>query len=56
MPWRKAVVGGSDDHSGINPGRTWTEFTVLGERPRPNDVVDSIRRRTTARAACTAAR
>src|SRR5215813_9920650 len=27
MPWRKAVVGGSDDHSGINPGRTWTEFT-----------------------------
>ncbi len=48
MPWRKAVVGGSDDHSGINPGRTWTEFTYLGERPRPNDVVDSIRRRTTS--------
>ena len=47
QPWRKAVVGGSDDHSGINPGRTWTEFTVLCERPRPNDVIDSIRRRTT---------
>jgi glycosyltransferase involved in cell wall biosynthesis len=46
-PWRKAEVGGSDDHSGINPGRTWTEFTYLGERPRPNDVVDSIRRRLT---------
>jgi glycosyltransferase involved in cell wall biosynthesis len=46
-PWRKAVVGGSDDHSGINPGRTWTEFTYLGERPRPNDVIDSIRRRLT---------
>jgi glycosyltransferase involved in cell wall biosynthesis len=47
MPWRKAVVGGSDDHSGINPGRTWTEFAYAGERPRPNDVVDSIRRRIT---------
>jgi glycosyltransferase involved in cell wall biosynthesis len=47
MPWRKAVVGGSDDHSGINPGRTWTEFAVAGERAQPNDVVDSIRRRIT---------
>jgi glycosyltransferase involved in cell wall biosynthesis len=47
VPWRKAVVGGSDDHSGINPGRTWTEFAYAGERPRPNDVVDSIRRRIT---------
>src|SRR5262249_44377224 len=46
-PWRKAVVGGSDDHSGINPGRTWTEFIHRGERPTPNDVIDSIRRRTT---------
>jgi len=46
-PWRKAVVAGSDDHSGINPGRTWTEFACAGERPRPNDVVDSIRRRIT---------
>ena len=46
-PWRKAVVAGSDDHSGINPGRTWTEFPVAGERPRPNDVVDAIRRRQT---------
>jgi glycosyltransferase involved in cell wall biosynthesis len=46
-PWRKAVVAGSDDHSGINPGRTWTEFTYLGDRPQPNDVIDSIRRRIT---------
>ncbi len=46
-PWRKAVVAGSDDHSGINPGRTWTEFVALGERPQPNDVIDSIRRRVT---------
>lgn len=46
-PWRKAIVGGSDDHSGINQGRAWTEFTFLGDRPRPNDVVDSIRRRLT---------
>jgi hypothetical protein len=25
-PWLKAFVGGSDDHSGINPGNTWTAF------------------------------
>ena len=43
-PWRKAVVGGSDDHSGINPGRTWTEFLYAGDAPCPNDVIDSIRR------------
>lgn len=43
-PWRKAIVGGSDDHSGINPGRTWTEFVYEGESPCPNDVIDSIRR------------
>ncbi|MBY0398785.1 glycosyltransferase, partial [Myxococcota bacterium] len=48
LPWSKAVIGGSDDHSGINPGRTWTEFDYFGERPRPNDVIDSIRRRTTS--------
>jgi glycosyltransferase involved in cell wall biosynthesis len=47
LPWCKAEVAGSDDHSGINPGRTWTEFTIQGERPEPNDVVDSIRRRMT---------
>lgn len=47
MPWRKAIVGGSDDHSGINPGRTWTEFTYAGDRARANDVVDAIRRRIT---------
>ena len=47
IPWRKAIVGGSDDHSGINPGRTWTEFTYAGERARPNDVIDAIRRRIT---------
>ena len=47
VPWHKAVVAGSDDHSGLNPGRTWTEFVYPGDRPRPNDVVDSIRRRLT---------
>jgi glycosyltransferase involved in cell wall biosynthesis len=46
-PWRKAVVAGSDDHSGINPGGTWTEFIARAERARPNDVIDSIRRRQT---------
>ncbi len=46
-PWQKAIVGGSDDHSGINPGQTWTEFTVGEGRPRANDVIASIRRRET---------
>ncbi len=46
-PWKKAIVGGSDDHSGINPGNTWTEFRFGSERPTANDVVDSIRRRAT---------
>ncbi len=45
-PWLKGIVGGSDDHSGINPGRTWTEFSHSG-RPSANDVIDSIRRRET---------
>src|SRR5262245_61775286 len=46
-PWLKGFVGGSDDHSGINPGRTWTIFEYSGERPTGNDVVDCIRRRGT---------
>lgn len=41
--WRRAEVGGSDDHSGINPGRTWTEFACTGPSPTPNDLVDAIR-------------
>jgi glycosyltransferase involved in cell wall biosynthesis len=44
-PWSKAIVGGSDDHSGLNPGRTWTEFARGGAPPTANDVVASIRRR-----------
>jgi glycosyltransferase involved in cell wall biosynthesis len=44
QPWRKAILAGSDDHSGINPGRTWTEFNLHGSRrPTPNDVIDAIR-------------
>ena len=44
QPWRKAVLAGSDDHSGINPGRTWTEFNLHGSRrPVPNDIIDAIR-------------
>ncbi|MGE0145502.1 MAG: glycosyltransferase [Planctomycetota bacterium] len=47
-PWLKSFVGGSDDHSGINPGQTWTEFTYgSGIKPTANDVIDSIRRRET---------
>lgn len=45
-PWQKAIVGGSDDHSGIHPGRTWTEFPC-GVRPTANDLVLAIRRRQT---------
>jgi glycosyltransferase involved in cell wall biosynthesis len=45
-PWLKGVVGGSDDHSGINPGRTWTEFPYVGS-PTPNDVIGALRRRET---------
>src|SRR5262249_1737170 len=47
MPWLKAYVGGSDDHSGINPGRTWTAFQYSGGHPSPNDLIDSARRRET---------
>src|SRR5262249_39611763 len=46
-PWLKAFVAGSDDHSGINPGRTWTVFEYSGDHPRPNDLIDSIRRHET---------
>lgn len=45
-PWLKSVVGGSDDHSGINPGQTWTEFDLHGKAPSANVLVDSIRLRT----------
>ncbi len=44
-PWLKSVVGGSDDHSGINPGQTWTEFELRGNVLTPNAMVESIRAR-----------
>ena len=48
VPWLKAVLSGSDDHSGINPGRTWTEFNLhTSRRATPNDLVDAIRERRT---------
>src|SRR5215468_1265282 len=47
IPWIKAFVGGSDDHSGINPGRTWTAFEYTGDLATPNGLIDSIRRRHT---------
>lgn len=46
-PWLKAVVGGSDDHSGINPGRTWTAFDYSGAMPTPNALIDCVRSRDT---------
>ena len=48
-PWLKGIVAGSDDHSGINQGRTWTEFlSPEGRESTPNDLVDAIRNRRTA--------
>ena len=48
-PWLKAIVAGSDDHSGINPGRTWTEFALpVGRQAEANDLIEAIRNRTTA--------
>jgi hypothetical protein len=47
-PWLKAIVAGSDDHSGINQGLTWTEFGYPTDRePQPNDLIDAIRNRRT---------
>src|SRR5262249_29149631 len=46
-PWLKSFVGGSDDHSGINPGRTWTTFDYSRSAVTPNDLIDCIRRRDT---------
>ncbi len=45
-PWLKSVVGGSDDHSGINPGTTWTEFALQQSAVCANTLVESIRART----------
>ncbi len=45
-PWLKSVVGGSDDHAGINPGTTWTEFELEFAAPlSANAMVDAIRAR-----------
>ena len=45
-PWLKSVVGGSDDHSGINPGTTWTEFALCQSTVTGNTLAESIRART----------
>ena len=45
-PWLKSIVGGSDDHSGINPGQTWTEFELDGHAPSVDVMISSIRART----------
>ncbi len=41
-PWNKAILGGSDDHAGINPGTTWTEFPHLEAAPTANGLVECI--------------
>ncbi len=46
-PWLKSFVGGSDDHAGINPGTTWTEFELGNAVPlSANAMVDCIRARS----------
>lgn len=45
-PWLKSVVGGSDDHSGINPGTTWTEFEISQTAASANALIESIRARS----------
>ena len=46
ISWLKSVVGGPDDHAGINPGRTWTSFDLNGKPATANSLIDSIRVRT----------
>ena len=46
-PWRKAMVAGSDDHAGINPGRTWTEVELGGDAFTPNRLISAMRRAET---------
>jgi glycosyltransferase involved in cell wall biosynthesis len=46
-PWLKAWVAGSDDHSGINPGATWTTFDLRGQPATANALVETIRERRT---------
>jgi len=40
-PWRKAFIGGSDDHGGLHPGSAWTE--VAGERTSLEAFLETIR-------------
>jgi len=47
-PWQKALLAGSDDHAGINPGRTWTTFPVQGPHASPLDLLQAVRRGQTA--------
>lgn len=50
-PWMKAIVGGSDDHSGLNPGETYTGFPTHGkplEGTTANDLIHAICQRETA--------
>lgn len=47
-PWLKTFVGGSDDHSGINPGETYTVFPSEGDKkPCIDDLIQGIRNRET---------
>lgn len=50
-PWKKAIVSGSDDHSGLNPGETFTCFPTHGkplEKLSANDLIHAIRQRETS--------
>ncbi|MCL1911043.1 MAG: glycosyltransferase [Leptospirales bacterium] len=43
-PWVKGFVGGSDDHSGLFVGATWTNINTSGI----DDVVPALRRKSTS--------
>ncbi len=50
-PWKKAMLGGSDDHAGIKPADTWTQFPLPGDGdgkgPTATDLVRAIHARRT---------
>ncbi len=49
-PWRKALVGGSSDHTGLHAGRAWTTFPQLRtstELPLSQQLVSAIHDRAT---------
>ncbi len=42
-PWRKAFIGGSDDHGGLHPGSAWTEVASAPDAKDLGAFLDGIR-------------